>query len=273
MNYNTNKLIFEKPELTVEDLTSALHQANIKLTKTNKRLVESERKRSELLANVSHDLRSPITTLRGYVEYLLSFEQPNQEEVLCLLNQMHSKFLALDHLLNEMFMITSLDSSEDKITLKPYPIRGCLTDFFISCKTDKKYCQRRLSLKIPDIFPYYVELNKEMFVRVLDNLFTNALKYSMDEDEIILEAALMDKQIIIAISDSGIGIEQDLLTRIFERTFMVSDSRTPDHSKGCGLGLSIAQAIIEKHDGQIWCESTLGNGSTFYVSLPIYISN
>lgn len=273
MNYDTSKMLFTRPELTVEDLTIALHQANLKLTETNRRLVESERKRSELLANISHDLRSPITTLRGYVEYLLSFEQADQGEVLFILNQMHNKFLSLDYLLNEMFMITSLDSSEDKIILKPYPVARCLADFYITCETDKKYASRRLSLIIPEDFPYYVLLNKEMFERVLDNLFTNALKYSNKNDEILLEAALLGKEVLISISDTGIGIEQDMLTRIFERTFMVSDSRTPEHSKGCGLGLSIAASIMEKHMGRIWCESTLGKGSTFYLSLPIYSLN
>ena len=272
MKHDTNKMLFEEPELTVEDLTIALHKANLKLMEANRRLLDSEKKRTELLANVSHDLRSPIATLRGYVEYLLSFEQPDQEEVLCILNQMYTKFLSLDYLLNEMFIITSLDSLSDKIIREPYPIGKCLSDFFMSCKMDKKYVHRRLSLNIPENFPYYVLLNRDMFVRVLDNLFTNALKYSREKDEILLEAALMEKEVIIAISDSGIGIEQDLLTRIFERTYMVSDSRTPEHSKGCGLGLSIATAIMEKHDGRIWCESALGKGSTFYLSLPIYIS-
>lgn len=270
MNYDTSKMLFTKPELTVEDLTIALHQANLKLTEANRKLVDSEKKRSELLSNISHDLRSPITTLRGYVEYLLSFEQPDQEETLFILNQMHNKFLSLDCLLNEMFMITSLDSSDDKIILKPYPIGRCLVDFFISCEMDIKYTERQLSFKIPEDFPYYVLLNKEMFVRVLDNIFINALKYSSPQDEILLEAALLGKEVMISISDTGIGIEQDMLTRIFERTFMISDSRTPEHSKGCGLGLSIAASIMEKHNGRIWCESTLGKGSTFYLSLPLY---
>lgn len=263
------KMKFTRPELTVEDLTIALHQANLKLTEANKRLLDSEKKRSELLANISHDLRSPITTLRGYVEYLLSFDQPEHEELLFVLNQMHNKLLSLDNLLNEMFMITSLETSEDKISLKPYPIEKCLVDFFISCERDKKYADRRLSLEIPDDFPYHVLLNLEMFERVLDNLFTNALKYSKKNDEIHLKASLRGNEIIIAVSDTGIGIAQDMLIRIFERTFMISDSRTPEDTKGCGLGLSIAASIMEKHKGCIWCESTLGVGSTFYLALPI----
>jgi signal transduction histidine kinase len=270
MNNDLKKIAFTKPELTVEDLTLALHQANLKLTETNRKLVESEKKRSELMANISHDLRSPITTLQGYVEYLLTFEQLDEQEVFFTLNQMHNKLRSLNYLLNEMLLITSLDSSEERVTLKPIQIRNYLLEFFNSCKVDKKYAQRRLSLKIPEDFPYFVLLNSEMFVRVLDNLFTNALKYSSPNDEIILETGLHGNEVIISVSDTGIGIDHKYLTLIFERTYMISDSRTPDHSKGCGLGLSIAASIMEKHNGQIWCESTLGRGSTFYLSLPLY---
>ncbi|NLO09105.1 MAG: HAMP domain-containing histidine kinase [Clostridiales bacterium] len=270
INSEANKMLFTKPELTVEDLTVALHQANLKLREANRRLVDSEKKRTELLANISHDLRSPITTLRGYVEYLLSYNLQDHEEVLFILNQMYKKFLSLDYLLNEMFMITSLDALAEMIILIPYQIKKCLVDFFISCEKDKKYAKRRLSLEIPEDFTYYVLLNVEMFERVLDNLFTNALKYSKENDEILMQATLRGREITIAITDTGIGIEEDMLTRIFEHTFMISDSRTPEDAKGCGLGLSIASSIMEKHKGRIWCESTLGKGSTFYLSLPIY---
>lgn len=273
MNYDTKKFSFTKPELTVEDLTIALHQANIKLSEANKKLVESEKKRSELLVNISHDLRSPITTLQGYVEYLLTFEHLDEQEVFLTLNQMHNKLLSLNYLLNEMLMITSLDSSDNRIMLKPIQIGGYLLEFFNSCKVDKKYAQRKLSLKIPEDFPYFVLLNSEMFMRVMDNLFTNALKYTSLNDEIILETGLHGNEIIISVSDTGIGIDHKYLTLIFERTYMISDSRTPEQSKGCGLGLSIAASIMEKHNGQIWCESTLGKGSTFYLSLPLYEFN
>ncbi len=272
MNNDSNKNVFTKPELSVEDLTIALYQTNIKLAETNRKLVESEKKRNELLANISHDLRSPITTLRGYVEYLLTFERLDEEEVFFTLNQMHNKHRSLDYLLNEMLLITSLDSPDENVILEPIQIKRYLLEFFNSCKDDKKYADRRLSLKMPEEFPYFVQLNSKMFLRVLDNLFTNALKYSSQNDEINLEISLHKKEVVISVSDTGIGIDHKNLSLIFERTYMISDSRTPENSKGCGLGLSIAASIMEIHHGQIWCESTLGEGSTFYLSLPINIS-
>ncbi len=270
MNDDSKKSTFIRPELTVEDLTIALHQANLKLTETNRRLVESEKKRTELLANISHDLRSPITTLQGYVEYLLTFKKLDETEVYFTLQQMHKKFQTLDYLLNEMLLITTLDSSEEKIELIPMQIKDYLLDFYHSYQNDKKYAKRRLSIFIPEDFPYFALLNPKMFFSVLDNLYVNALKFSSENDEIILEARLLGKDIILAVTDTGIGIDQKHLTRIFERTYMISDSRTPEQSMGCGLGLSIAASILEKHKGRIWCESTLGKGSTFYLSLPLF---
>ena len=144
-------------------------------------------------------------------------------------------------------------------------------DFYHSYQNDKRYAKRRLSMFIPEDFPYFTLLNPKMFSSVLDNLYVNALKFSSENDEITLVASLLENDIIIAVTDTGIGIEQKHLTRIFERTYMISDSRTPEQSMGCGLGLSIAASIIEKHKGRIWCDSTLGKGSTFYLSLPLYV--
>lgn len=267
---NIERIEFERPELSVEDLTIALHQANQRLLETNRKLVESEKKRSELLANISHDLRSPITTLRGYVEYLLTFEQLDEQEVFKTLNQMYQRFISLDYLLNEMLLFTKLEALEEPLHVKPVLIGSYLRDFFYSCKSDKKYSQRSLLLKLSEDFPYYVQIDTEMFIRVLDNLFINALKYSSQNDEIRLDAFLRGSEIIISVTDTGIGIAPENLSLIFDRTYMISDSRTPEHLKGCGLGLTIATSIMKKHHGQIWCESTLGKGSTFYISLPVY---
>lgn len=267
---NLRKIEFEKPELSVEDLAIALHQANRKLTDTNKRLIESERKRYELLSNISHDLRSPISSLRGYVEYLLTFQNLDQEEVHKTLEQMHHRLLSLDYLLNEMLLYTRLESAETPIRLKPVQIGPYLKAFFQACRADLRYSQRRLTDRVPDPFPYYALLDAEMFDRALDNLFTNALKFSSQNDEIMLDAAIRNKRILISVKDTGIGIDKKHLSLIFERTYMVSDSRTPQHLKGCGLGLSIVSSIMKKHNGTVHCESTPGKGSAFYLSLPLY---
>lgn len=263
------KSIFIKPELSVEELSLALFRANQNLSETNKQLQESERLRLELFSNLSHDLRSPISTLRSYVEYLLSFDTLDEKEVTTTLGQMHAKVLTLDHLMNELLLISTLDSNIDgSLNYEGIQIGIYLEDFFYSCQVDKKYSQRELELKVPSNFPYYVSIDPKMFLRVLDNLFTNALKYSSPGAFISLNAEYQNNEIIISVADSGTGIEAAYLDKIFERTFMVSKARTSSNTSGCGLGLSIASSIIKKHKGRIWCESTVGKGSTFYLALP-----
>lgn len=266
---NQNRAEFQVPELSVEELTLALYKANHKLSDTILKLKESERMRLELFSNLSHDLRSPITTIRCYVEYLLSFQTLDENEVFLALNQMQDKLLSLDHLMNEILLITTLDSkTKDDLLLTLIPIGSYLEDFFYSCNEDKKYAERNLILQIPDNFNYYVSIDTKLFDRALDNLFTNALKYSKFGDSITLAVYQSEDRIIITVADTGIGIEEKYIKKIFERTYMISDARTPDQTMRYGLGLSIASAIISKHNGEIWCESLPGKGSTFYISLP-----
>lgn len=270
MRLKKQKSLFIKPELTVEELSIALYNVNRKLEKANQQLKESERIRLEMFSNLSHDLRSPITTLRSYVEYLLSFDKLDEKEVFSTLDQMHSKILSLDHLMNELLLIATLDSeTEEQFQFEQIQIGMFLEEFFYFCETDKKYSNRKLTLKVPSNFPYYASIDTKMFSRVLDNLFTNSLKYSSSGDTISLDACCLKNEIIISVADTGIGIIKSNLPFIFDRTFMVSDARTPDSSTGCGLGLSIAQSILEKHQGRIWCESEANKGSTFYISLPL----
>lgn len=272
MTNNKDKAIFYKPELSVEELSQALYKANQRLLETNNQLEESERMRLELFANLSHDLRSPISTIRSYVEYLLSFDTLDKEEVISTLSQIHTKLLTLDDLMSDLLFMTTLDSCpKEALSLESVQIGQYLEEFFYSCKEDKKYLDRNLILKIPLSFEYYVNMDTKMFRRVMDNLFTNAQKYSHPGDSILLDASCNGKIVIITVTDTGIGIDEKHIKRIFERTYMVSDARTPDKINRCGLGLSIASSIISKHSGEIWCESILGKGSTFYISLPCVI--
>lgn len=263
------KLPFEKPELSVEELSIALYNSNQRLSEVNRQLKESERSRLEMLSNLSHDLRSPVATIRSYIEYLLSFDTIDENETRSILALINNKVLLLDHLMNELLTITTLDAAtEDSFNFEPVQIGMFLEEFFYSCMADKKYEERALIMKVPSEFPYISSIDTNMFNRVLDNLFNNALKYSSTGDSIILDAYHKEEEVIISVSDTGIGIEASNLTKIFDRTFMVSNARTPGISKGCGLGLSIVQSIVIKHNGRIWCESQLNEGSTFYIALP-----
>jgi signal transduction histidine kinase len=270
MRTNKTKRPFEEPDISVEELSIALYHANQKIMAINQQLKESEQHRLEMFSNLSHDLRSPIATIKSSIEYLQSFDHLDEKEVFSTLHLMNTKIQSIDYLMNQLFTITTLDSTvEENLNFEPIQMGMFLEDFFYNCAADTKYTERQLILKVPTHFPYYSSIDPKMIFRALDNLFTNALKYSVANDVIILDAWCNHDEIIISITDTGIGIAPENLSKIFQRTYMVSNARTPETLKGCGLGLSIVKTIVLKHNGRIWCESKLGNGSVFYIALPL----
>ncbi|WP_455718320.1 sensor histidine kinase [Anaerosporobacter sp.] len=268
------KVPFITPELTVEELTQALYDTSLRLQHTNQELLQSQKEQQEIFTNVSHDLRSPITAIRNSVEYLLSSEKLDEVETNNILQIVLRRIDFLEQLINDVFLLTSIDSTQKTFSFEPINIGMLLEDFFFTCCEDRNYSACKLDLNVPAHFPYQVLADGKMLVRVLDNLFTNALKYSDGDLTITLSACTIDNTTIkITVSDTGMGIAKDHIEKIFNRTYMVANSRTPSTATGCGLGLSIAKSIIEKHNGQIWCESDLGKGSEFSFSLPIIENN
>jgi signal transduction histidine kinase len=264
------KTPFIAPELTVEELTQALYDTSLKLQQTNQELIQSQKELQEIFTNVSHDLRSPVTAIRNSVEYLLSSESLEEIETNNILHIVLRRIDFLEQLINDVFLLTSIDSTQESFSFESINIGMLLEDFFFTCYEDKKYSSCKLHLDVPAHFPYQVLTDGKMLVRVLDNLFNNALKYSDGELNITLFADLVDASTIkISVIDTGIGIANEHIDKIFDRTYMVATSRTPSTVTGCGLGLSIAKSIIEKHNGSIWCESKLGEGSVFSFTLPI----
>lgn len=264
------KKYFIPPGLSTEDLSAKLLKAYSELQETNEKLVQEEQMRTEMFANISHDLRSPITAIRNSIEYLSSTVSITPEELATILALLNKKVSNLESLINDIFLLTTVENTNIPFHFEQLELGMYLEEFFFSCEVDKKYSNRHLILEVPTHFPYIVSVDTDHFYRVLDNLFTNALKYSLEDATITLGAMLSSdkKNVIIFVRDTGIGIPASSIQKIFERSYMVSSARTPS-SSGTGLGLSIAKTIIERHNGDIWCESKEGHGSTFYLSLPI----
>jgi len=266
------KAEFVKPELTVEELSIALYYANQKLNQTNNELIQMQKEQAEVYANISHDLRSPITAIKNSMEYLLTLDTLDSEDFLPTISLMHHRVDYLEQLINDLFLLSSIDSSQKDLQFETVKIGIFLEDFFFTCEADRKYANRCLCLNVPEDLPYMVSIDCKMLIRVLDNLFSNALKYSSDESSITLTAVPKDNStILISVADTGFGIAIEYLAKIFDRTYMVSSARTPGQFSGCGLGLAIAKSVIENHGGNIWCESQLGKGSIFKFTLPVII--
>ena len=264
-----NKNQFEIPELSVEELSHALYEVNLKLQAANNKLKEQEQARLEFYANISHDLRAPVTALSNSIEYMLSNKNLSPEETQEALLIMQKRTGYMEHLIHDIFLLSSLDSSNSKVHKENVDMGFFLEDYFYMCEADSRYEHANLYLELPDDLQLTLHIDPALMQRVLDNLFTNALKYSKDVPYITLGAYIEHHDLIIYVADQGIGIANEHLEKIFDRSYMVQKSRTPDTTSSSGFGLSIVKSIIEHHNGTISCESELGKGSRFIIRLPL----
>lgn len=270
MSNPSKKSPFVAPQLSTEELTKALYETSTKLEKANQELVQTQEEQAAVFANISHDLRSPVTAIKNSVDYLLTSPNLNTADATETLGLMKRRIDYLEQLVNDVFLLSSLDCSEKLLRKERINVGMFLEDFFYSCDADKKYATRKLRFDVPVDYPYEADIDPKMFYRLLDNLFSNALKYSADGDEIALSSYKnSDNSITIVVSDTGIGIDDAHVKNIFNRTYMVESARTPGAFAGCGLGLSIVESIAKRHGGHVWCESVIKEGSRFGVVVPI----
>ncbi len=251
---------YNKPEVSKEQLEWELLNANM-------RLAAEEKARTELIANLSHDLRSSMAVLAGSIELLKSKSSLDEKQYDDLLNLMERKINMQKAILDDLFLLTKLDSKSLNLKKKHVECGLFLEEYYYSCVADPKYGQCELYSEIPEDFPYMIEIDINAVNRVLDNLFSNALKYSKEEVRIVLGARRVDSEVQIYVRDNGEGISKEDMPYIFDRSYRACRVRTPDD--GSGLGLSIAKGIIEQHGGKISCESTFEEGSCFTFVLPI----
>jgi len=230
-------------------------------------LKNNDAKRRELIANVSHDLRTPLTSLHGYLETLLLKEhelstEERKEYVQIAAN--HSK--RLGQLIAELFELAKLDSVETLLNVEPFSLGELIQDVVYKFKLAAE--ERGISLKTSfgfDIPFAYGDIG--LMQRVLDNLIENALRYTPHGGEISVVLTPGQGNIMVKISDTGCGIPKEELNHIFDRFYRLQKSRQ-EGELNSGLGLAIAKRIINLHGGQISAESTLDRGTTFTFNMP-----
>ena len=222
--------------------------------------------RKDFVANVSHELRTPLSILRGYIETLRDNPKLPVNELARILGVMerHSKRLGL--LVEDLLTLTQLESSTPNLQLSDVSVnnlvRGVVRDW------EKKLGDKDLRV-IVDLAPDVpvIRADETRLQEVLYNLLDNAVKYSSTGAEIRLHAQRRDGQVVLSVSDTGIGIGKDDLPRIFERFYRVDKARSSALG-GTGLGLSIVKHIAQLHGGRVEAESELGRGTTIRVLLP-----
>ena len=222
--------------------------------------------RSDFVANVSHELRTPLSILRGYIETLLDNPETSREEFSRVLSVMerHSKRLGL--LVDDLLSLTQLESANTELELNQVRVKELFNNLIHDWK--EKFAAKNLKLVVdlpPDL--QTIRADETRVQEVLYNLLENAVKYSREGGEIRLQAARRGSEIVLNVSDDGIGISRDQLPRIFERFYRADKARSREHG-GTGLGLAIAKHIAQLHGGRIEAESELGRGTTIRMFLP-----
>ncbi len=244
-----------------EDITGFITVLN---DVTEEEKIEQERR--DFVSNVSHELRTPLTTMKSYLEALTDGAWENKEIAPKFLEVTQNETERMIRMVNDLLQLSKMDADE-------YPLQKEHTEFvsFFHHIID------RFEMHLPETFTlkreipnkhYNVWIDKDKMTQVLDNIISNAIKYSPEGGKLLLRLENKQHYLLISIQDEGMGIAYDKLEKIFERFYRADKARTRKFG-GTGLGLAITKELVEAHHGRIWAKSKEGNGTTIYFTLPL----
>ncbi len=233
------------------------------------KIKELNKIKSDFLSMISHELRTPLTTIQGYTTFLLTEKagplNTAQKEYLKI-NEEAADFL--NHLIEELLGLAKIESGEFKVNLENIDIKKtvekAVASLMLSACNKNITLENKFSQNLPP-----VRADEKRILQVIINLTENAIKFNNPGGSIKLSVDKLTRvrKIIFCVEDTGIGIPQDKLTKIFDKFFQIDSSGKRKYG-GCGLGLAISKNIIELHGGKIWAESKIGAGSKFFFELP-----
>ena len=260
---------FRKEQITTNMVT--LRQDIEKYAKDKKLEIEAfkirEQYRKEFIGNVSHELKTPLFTVQGYISTLLDGTINDAELRTKYLQRADKGVERLIYIIKDLDMITKLESGDLSLNIEPFNIVKLIQNVFELL--EMKAAKKKITLTFDTDYkkPIMVNGDKERLQQVLSNLIVNSIKYGNKKGttEISIENLIKNK-VIIRVTDNGEGIEQEHILRLFERFYRVDKSGSRKEG-GSGLGLSIVKHIIEAHDEQIYIESEFGIGSEFSFTL------
>lgn len=251
-------------ETRVQDATSELQTLNRRMLTEMASLKEVAQLKSNFLGNVSHDLRSPLTLIRGYLSYLRNDNPSPDEKELCL-SAIDKATTHMQYLVGQLLEAALLTSGTVSIERSQFPARELLE----TCAelTREKAQSSGLELKTSGDADLLLRGDRGRLLQVLNNLAGNACKFTPSGGTVTLTAVADGADVHFCVADTGPGISPEHRERIFERFFQ-SDRRGSGAAKGLGLGLNIAKEIVTLHGGRLWLESEPGQGARFHFTVP-----
>lgn len=255
-----NFSVIQKETGFVNGLIVVLHDI------TEQEKIEMERR--EFVSNVSHELRTPLTSMRSYLEALAEGAWKDEEIAPSFLHVTQTETERMIRLVTDLLQLSRMDSRE-------YELNTDIVDFvkFFHRIIDRFELMKSKDVQFVRLIPpgpLYTELDMDKMTQVIDNIISNALKYSPDGGNVRFTVQAEDDHIKIAVADEGMGIPEANVKRIFERFYRADKARSRAMG-GTGLGLAIAKEMIEAHGGHIWAESEEGKGTTIFFTLPFEV--
>lgn len=258
-------------------------QGALLLVRDVTQLSQLERSRRDLVANVSHELRTPLASIKLLVETLQS--EPPAPVAQRMLSQIAQEVDAITQLVEELHELSQIESGRVALQLVPTPVAPLIERAIERIRPQLERKNLQITARVPDHLPHAL-IDENRIGQVLLNLLHNASKFTPDGGRVTIEANVITigngspappgmppshlpgQWLLVSVTDNGIGIPANDLSRIFERFYKVDRARTRN-AGGTGLGLAIAKHLVEGHGGRIWALSVEGEGSTFYLTLPV----
>lgn len=225
-----------------------------------------ENLRRDFVANVSHELKTPITTIKGYVETLIDDNFQDREQSVKFLDIILRNSDRLNAIIEDLLNLSRIEQEYEtrQITQEKSSLNNVIQNALTACTVQAK--NKQVSLTFSPKTEIFCQMNAPLIENALINLIDNAIKYSDPGKSVTIESEIKNNHIAIRVSDNGCGIAQEYLQRIFERFYRVDKARSRKLG-GTGLGLAIVKHIVQAHRGQITVESQPGRGSTFTILL------
>jgi len=256
----------EKKHKDLQDISYSMNIMNDNIVNQKVNIEDLEKSRSKFFGNVSHEIKTPLFILQGYVDTLIDGAVNDSKVNIKFLNKIKNQSKRLNNLMEDLIKISMIESDELKLNIQ----RINFQDIINSLDSDfsQILINRGDKLIIPeDISHIYIDVDKENMLTVFRNIINNAISYS-DKGNVIISSKVEKNYLKIKIIDHGIGIDEDSIQKIFERFYRVDNDRSREKG-GTGLGLAIVKHILLAHNININIESKLNIGTTFSFIIPI----
>ncbi len=267
------KLKEEKPEFDFKDykydemnfIADNIVKLSKSLSDSMKRIEFEKLIRQEFFSNASHELKTPITSVRGYIELLENGMVTDEKMKKDFMARIKKETENMTNLINDILMISRLETKEAEVVLSDVRICPLVEEVCTSLEPLAKECKVTLDIKCK---PFVMKANIQQLRELFSNLITNAIKYNKQDGKVFVTVDAEADEMVIIVRDTGVGIPEEAKQRVFERFYRVDKGRSKKMG-GTGLGLSIVKHVVNYYNGSIELQSKLMEGTTFTVRLPM----